>query len=722
MFAAAGPYVGGMHRLRCLLRPILLWPVLAALLFAAPALAAESPPVRSDRAVVTLVSDAAAVAPGVPFHIGLRQRLAPGWHTYWENPGDAGAPTEITLQLPDGATAGAIEWPAPHRLPYGPLVNFGYETEVLLPLAVRPPATLAPGSSFTIRAEANWLVCERVCIPEEGVFALTLPVAAAPAPAPDQKPLFAAAQAEQPRASPFAASIGFDGMAGALRLEGPAITPASVRDAFFFPRAWGVLDHATPQPVSVADGLLTLALARGQAPLPAEVSGVVVLTDPQGRRAAFDVAAPPGPMPAAPAAPALDLWRAVLFAALGGLILNLMPCVFPILAMKAFGLARLGGSERAKVRAHAASYTLGVVLSFAAIGAALLALRAGGSAAGWGFQFSHPTFLAAMAWLMLLVGLNLSGVFAFGGPVDAGSALAARGGHAGSFATGALAVLVATPCTAPFMAAALGAALAMPAASAISVFVALGLGMALPYAVLGVFPGAARLLPRPGAWMERLKQFLAFPMYAAAAWLAWVLAQVGGADALMLVLAGAVAIALGAWLLGAGQSSGTRWMRLVAVLPVLAALALLPRLAAAPPPAPGIALNGAEPWSAARVAALQAEGRAVFVNFTAAWCISCKVNEQIALNRDAVQAAFARDKVAYLKGDWTAGDPAIGAVLRANGREGVPLYLLYPAGGGAPRLLPEILTEGIVLDALATTRLARTTPPSIASASLTQGD
>jgi thiol:disulfide interchange protein DsbD len=306
-----------------------------------------------------------------------------------------------------------------------------------------------------------------------------------------------------------------------------------------------------------------------------------------------------------------------------------------------------------------------------------------------------------MAWLMLAVGLNLSGVFAFGGPVSAGGSLAARGGHAGSFFTGALAVLVATPCTAPFMAAAIGAALAMGPAQALAVFGALGLGMALPYALLGVAPGLARLLPRPGAWMDRLKQGLAFPMYGAAAWLVWVLAEQAGPSAVLMVLVGGVLIGFGAWAWGISQGSGGRLGRLAGAAALVGALALLPLVQGATPAVARGAESGHEPWTEARVAELRAEGRPVFVNLTAAWCITCKVNERVALATDGVQRAFAERNVAYLVGDWTRGDPAISALLRAHQRDGVPLYLFYPARGGAPVLLPQILTEGIVLQALA---------------------
>ncbi|RAI60815.1 protein-disulfide reductase DsbD family protein [Roseicella frigidaeris] len=683
------------------LLPVALLAALLALL-APPARAEESAPIRSPQGTATLVAAAAAVAPGEAVDLGLRLRLAPGWHGYWRNPGDAGAPPEIRLLAPAGAEAGPIRWPAPARIPTGPLVSFGYEGEVLLPFRASIPADLAPGERLTLEAEANWLVCAELCIPEEGRFRLSLPVEASPRTDGRLAPLFAAAEAAAPRPSPWPAEAVLQGRGGSLTLTGEALGPGSVKEAFFFPAEGGLLDNAAPQPLTLGPGRLTIALGRPEgAPMPASLEGVLVLTDAGGQRSAYAIAAPVGAAPAAGEA-ALPLGRALLSAFLGGLILNLMPCVFPILAMKAMALARLSGAARAEVRAHAASYTLGVLASFLVLAGLLIGLRAAGIAAGWGFQFTAPVFVAALAWLILAVGLNLSGVYAIAGPAGAGAGLAARGGHAGSFMTGVLAVLVATPCTAPFMAAAVGTALALPAPQTLAVFAALGLGLAAPYALLGLVPGLAGRLPRPGAWMERLRQGLAFPMYGAAAWLAWVLAQQAGPDGLALLLAGAVLIGFAAWALGAAQRGAGRgrWAgRALAGAAALAALALLPGLAAAPPPA-AAAEAGAEPWSAGRVAALQAEGRPVFVNLTAAWCITCKVNEQLVLRSGPVQAAFAARNLAYLKGDWTNGDAAIGALLRAHGREGVPLYLLYPAGGGAPAVLPQLLTEGVVLQAL----------------------
>ncbi len=680
-----------MGRLLALLLPLLLAPGLA--------LAAESAPVASPRATVTLAADAAAVAPGESFRLGLRLRLAPGWHSYWRNGGDAGAPPELALTLPEGAAAGPIAWPAPERIPYGPLVNFGYTGEVLLPLDIRVPATATPGDSFTVAAEAHWLVCADVCIPEEGRFDLTLPVAPRPVPSATTAPLFEAAAARLPRPAPWTASAGAGGGRASLTLAGTGLSAATVQDAFFFPDSPGVLANAAPQTLSLRDGTLTLGLTLERGATPAALSGTLVLRDGGGQRAAFEVSAPvAGP----PATAGLPFAQALAFALLGGLILNLMPCVFPVLAMKAMAIARLSGGSRGQVRAHAASYTAGVLATFAAVGGLLIGLRQAGLAAGWGFQFTEPAFVAAMAWLMLAVALNLAGVFSLGRTVGAGQALAMRGGHAGAFFTGALAVLLATPCTAPFMAAALGAAMAMPPAMTLAVFLALGLGLAAPYALLGLAPGLARLMPRPGPWMERLRQGLAFPMLGAAAWLVWVLAQQAGPDGVLWVLAGGVLLSAGLWALGLAQRGGAGRGRILgraaAGVAVLAALALLPRLSAAP--AVAATDPSAEAWSPARVEQLRAEGRPVFVNATAAWCITCQVNERIALRGAAVQAAFAAQGVAYLKADWTRGDAEIGALLRRHGREGVPLYLFWAPGAAEPVVLPQILTEGLVIEAL----------------------
>jgi len=657
---------------------------------AAPAHALESPAVSSPRAVVTLVTDTDQAASGRPFKAALRLRLAPGWHTYWQNPGDAGVAPELSFDPVGGAAAGPIDWPAPEKVAEGPLTTFAYEGEVLLPVTVTPGA-----GPTALRAHASWLVCKNVCVPEEGDFALDLP-AGRPAPSAEA-PLFAAASARTPVVSPYAARIA---PGGTLTLDAGQPLTASVRQAQFFPLGQGI-DLAAPQPLSVGDGTLSLRLPVAAAFDPkAELSGLLVLRDEKGGPTYLSVTAVPGPGAAPSAAETLP--EMLLLALGGGLILNLMPCVFPVLAMKAMSLARMSGHDRGAVRAHAASYTAGVVLAFTALGSGLLLLRLAGQAVGWGFQFQSPVFVAVMAWLLFGIGLNLSGVFAVdGGVAGAGQSLAGRGGHAGSFFTGLLAVLVATPCTAPFMGAAIAGALVAPPGIMLLVFATMGVGLALPYALLAVAPGLARMLPRPGAWMDLLKELLAFPMYAAVVWLLWVMSQEAGSDGVLAAAAGLVLLGFAGWALGraqAGAGLGRRLGQAAAVAGVVAAAFLLPGITPIQAGAQATA-EASEPFTAARLAELRAQGRPVFVNMTAAWCVSCLVNERVALSTQAVRDAFTAQDVAYLKGDWTQQDPAVSAFLREHGRDGVPLYVLY-APGQEPKVLPQILTPGLVLASL----------------------
>ena len=669
------------------------------LLLAGPAMALDSLPVESPRATVALTADHEAVAPGQTIRLLLRFRMAEGWHTYWQNPGDAGGPPEIAWTLPEGASAGPLLFPAPHRIPYPPLLNYGYTGAVAFPVSVTVPRGLSPGEVFTLQAEARWLICADICIPEEGAFRHDLPVEATPRPAANAA-LFTGAEASLPRPSPFAVRIGFDGRSGAIEVTGPGLSPATLREAEFFPLDPALLSHPAPQPLAAREGSFTLRLARGEGAVPATVEGVIAITDAAGVRSAYAVLAVPGPVPGGAG---LALWQAALLALAGGVLLNLMPCVFPVLAMKAMAVARMGGAAQGAVRAEALAYTAGVVVSFLALAGVLIGLRAAGGAAGWGFQFTEPVFVAMMAWLMLTVGLNLSGVFAVPG--------VALGGQRGALGTGVLAVLVATPCTAPFMAAAIGAALAMAWGATLVVFAALGLGMALPFALLGLAPGLARGLPKPGPWMERLRQGLAFPMYGAAVWLAWVVSVQAGPQGVLVVLAGAVLIGFGAWLIGVAQAASAaaaaarRIGRGAAAAALVAALALLPLIGGSDA-AEAPAAESAERWSAERVAAALSEGRPVFVNLTAAWCITCQVNDRVALRTEAVRAAMAATNTLYLVGDWTRGDAAIGALIRSVEREGVPVYLLYRPGSAAPEVLPQILTEGIVLRALGASRVS----------------
>ncbi|AUN95392.1 protein-disulfide reductase DsbD family protein [Pseudazoarcus pumilus] len=666
-----------------------------------------------------LVASAQAVAPGDTVTVGLAKTIIPGWHTYWRNPGDSGLATTIDWQTPEGAAVGDIEWPAPERHSLGPVTNYGYEGEVTLLSPLTVPADAAPGMTIALRAAVSWLVCADICIPEDVELELTLPVAQATRG--DGHPAIDAARARLPQPSPWAArhAVGEDGLW--LAVDAGAL-PEGARDIWFYPYDWGRIDQSAPQALSrTADGIV-LAAPRGQAPpADAPLAGVLVIREDTADgllTTAFEVSAPrvdaiaPGEPVARDdggAAPSIGLGMALLFALAGGLILNLMPCVFPVLAMKVLALVRSGG-DAAGVRGHGLAYLAGVLASFALLAAVVLALQQGGARLGWGFQFQSPVFVVMVAWLLFAVGLNLSGVFTLGGGrlAGIGQSLTARGGHSGSFFTGVLAAVVATPCTAPFMGAAIGFAMTQPPASLVAIFLALGLGLPLPFVVLAWRPALVARLPRPGAWMERFKQFLAFPMYGAAVWLVWVLALQAGADGVLVAAGGMLAIALAAWLYDATWASAARLRRgaqATAAMLVVATLAVGSGLATQPRETQAAARAGAllahEPYAPERFDALRAEGRAVFVNMTAAWCITCIVNEQVALERADVAAAFAERDIAYLKGDWTNQDAAITAVLERFGRSGVPLYLYYPPGAGSEAVvLPQILTPDIVLDAI----------------------
>jgi thiol:disulfide interchange protein len=654
-------------------------------LTAMPVYALESAPVSSKRAVATLVSETDAMQPGQPFRVALRLRMTDGWHTYWKNPGDAGVPPDLTIT---GATQSPIDWPTPHRVAEGPVMTYAYTGEVLLPVSV----TAANGS---IKAHAEWLVCKDICVPEQGDFSLNLAIGT-PGPSA-QAALFAEHDRALPRASPWAATISPD---GTLFVQGPELTTATVTDAWFIPDQPDRIQDDAAQPLSVRTGGFTLALKPAKGFVAANsLSGVLSVRDRAGMQADVTLSAVPGlaPPPAMP-----PLGQILVFAFLGGLILNLMPCVFPILAMKAVGLVRHAGQGRG----HAVAYTAGVLATFVAMAGALLAARAAGTAAGWGFQFASPVFVAGMTWLLFAVGLNLSGVFQIGtGLTGAGSGLAGRHGVAGSFFTGLLAVLVATPCTAPFMGVAVAAGLAAPPAVTLLVFAMMGLGLAAPYVALASVPGLVRLVPRPGRWMEVLKQALAFPMYGAAAWLIWVVSQEAGSNGVLATAAGLVLVGFAGWVLGVSQAASVqprRFGQAAAVVSVLTALAVLSGISGVPASVVADSGSSAEAFTPERLASLRSAGKPVFVNMTAAWCVTCLVNERVAIGTDQVRKAFAADDVTYLKGDWTRQDPGITAFLRQNGRDGVPLYVFFPAGGGEPEVLPQILTEGEVLRLLRT--------------------
>jgi thiol:disulfide interchange protein len=700
--------------------------LLAASFLAGAAIA--GPVVNSGHIESELVSQETGIAPGGTVYVALRQKIIPEWHTYWRNPGDAGEATKITWTLPAGWKAGDMVWPTPQVAKLGPLLDYAYEGEVLIPAPITAAANAQVGTTISLTADVFYLVCKDVCVPEEAKLSLLLPVVAAPAADAKWGAVVGDVLAKAPKPAGLKAVFKLDGQTLKLAVTGGPLKGADMAGAYFFPYSPKAIEHAADQVVDRGPEGLTLSLKPGYdfvggGTAPAEVAGVI-----STKAGAWEVTATPGEPPATAAGmgpPPADaksasgeasggLAGALLFAFVGGLILNLMPCVFPVLSMKAASLAG-HAHDAGKTRLQGLVFLLGVVATFLALAGLLLAVRAGGAAVGWGFQLQSPLVIAGLGLLMLLVALNMSGVFEIGASVqNVGSGASSQGGATGAFFTGALAVVVAAPCTAPFMAGALGYALTQPAVISLAVFLALALGFAAPFVAVAFIPGLLKLLPRPGAWMDVLKKGLAFPMYGAALWLAWVFAQQSGPIALGQLLAAGVLAAFGAWLYGVAQNrraagKGGVVSTIIALLAVAGAIALgaSAALAAKPPTAaiageaepsgPGLA---AEAWSPEKVKALQAEGRPILVDFTAAWCVTCQVNEKVALSGSKVAETFKAKNAVYLKADWTNRDPAIAKALAQFDRVGVPLYVVYPKNGGAPVILPQLLTEGLVIEAI----------------------
>jgi thiol:disulfide interchange protein DsbD len=695
------------------LRSLLLAATLLAPAFAS---AQASAVVKTDEVRAELVAHAPdGLAPGKSAWLGLLIDHKPHWHTYWKNPGDSGLPTSLQWELPPGAAAGEIAWPTPSRLPVGPLMNYGYEGRVLLPV----PLTIAPsfqGAALEVRLAAQWLVCKDICIPQQGEFRLSVPARGSTAA---QAAAFAAALAAQPQDLVGAqASAELVDNARALRVTvAPLPVALQGRELSFFPEMGGVLNHAaqvvgrwegarwqadvpvSPQRFESPQRLAAVLVAPGQA------AGVRVDMAVQGQWPAPTAAGAGSASPSLATAPPradIGFGLALLFAFVGGMLLNLMPCVFPILSLKVLGFAGHAHSRRA-LAAGGLAYGAGVVLSFVALAGALVALRAGGEQIGWGFQLQSPPFVAALAVLFTVIALNLAGLFEFGTLLPSGAAsLRLRHPLADSFLTGVLAVAVASPCTAPFMGAALGLAFTLPAAQTLALFAVLGAGMALPYVLASLWPGLARRMPRPGPWMATFKTVMAFPMLATVVWLVWVLGQQTGIDGVAALLGVLVALAFALWAGGrvdSGPASRRVWNALGLLLLGASLAWAVPswREARAAAETPGARW---EPWSAERVAALNAEGRTAFVDFTAAWCVTCQVNKRTTLGNAELLAEFDRRGVALLRADWTRRDAAISRELTRLGRNGVPVYAMYRPGQPVPQLLPELLTTRTVLDAL----------------------
>jgi thiol:disulfide interchange protein DsbD len=718
------------------MRTVKYW--LLSLLLASPAaFPLSGNVVATGNVQAHLVSEVGAVGPGQAFWVALEFNIRDGWHTYWRNPGDSGQATQLTWHLPPGFEAGDIVWPTPHRFELPPLVNYGYAKHAMHLVRITAPADLEAGAPVVLSAKASWLVCSDVCIPEDAELKLNLPAgAAAGGIDPADAALFAAARAELPSMEPAATSASIrDGRLVISLGKDWGTTLSQIESLTFFPYDEGGIEYAAPQTLNRGKNDVELSMKLGDQPpktgvvrgvlLVAEKNGPDTLTVPLEIAAKFagsGGASARSPQQADAAAAggksATPLPVLLFFALLGGLILNLMPCVFPVLSIKAMGLVEQAKKHPAAVRTKGMVFAAGVVSSMLCLAAALLALRAGGEQIGWGFQLQSPLFVTLLVYLLLGVGLNLSGAFEVGGGLSGvGDGLTRGDGYRASFFTGVLTTLVATPCTAPFMAFAVGAALTQPPAIALFIFAVLGLGLALPYLLLSFAPWMRRALPKPGAWMDTLKQLFAFPIYASAAWLLWVLAQQTSPLGLGAALAGAILIALAAWAYQKSKSSGAagRVAALAtAALSVLLAVTLPVRFAAvsAAPSAAAAAAAGApqgadewQPYDADRVAKLSAGGRPLLVNFTASWCLTCLVNERNAFADASVRELFRHKGVTLMKGDWTNRDPAITRALAAFGRAGVPLYVVYNSkpGSSQPVLLPQLLTAGIVQSAFADT-------------------
>ncbi|HWY94114.1 MAG TPA: protein-disulfide reductase DsbD domain-containing protein [Steroidobacteraceae bacterium] len=728
------------------MRTVKIW--LLGLLLASPAAFPLSGNlVATDNVKAHLVSEVSAIAPGQSFWVALEFNIRDGWHTYWRNPGDSGQATTLKWQLPPGFTAGDIVWTTPHRFEIPPLVNYGYAKHAVHMVNITAPRDLKAGAPIVLSAKASWLVCSDVCIPEDADLQLKVPVSPAPgAVDPADAALFTAARSELPSAQ-FAATtarLQGDQLVIALGKEWGATLP-QIKSLAFFPYDEGGIEYAAPQTLTRNQDAVELAMKLGyQPPKAGSVRGVLLATEQSGNdtvtvpmEIAANLAGTGGseakgsprfaPAPAGAPAPAAEKTTASLpvllvFAVLGGLILNLMPCVFPVLSIKAIGLVEQAKKHPAAVRTKGLVFAAGVISSMLCLAAVLLTLRAGGEQIGWGFQLQSPLFVTLLMYLLLAVGLNLSGVFEVGGGLaGVGDGLTQGDSYRASFFTGVLTTLVATPCTAPYMAFAVGAALTQPPVYALCIFAALGFGLALPYLLLSFAPWTRRALPKPGAWMDTLKQVFAFPIYASAAWLLWVLAGQTSSFGLGAALAGAILIAFAAWAYQKSKSSaaGGRVAALVtATVAVLLAILLPVRFADVAAAASSASAHGAQAadgwqrYDAAQVAKLNAAGRPLLVNFTASWCLTCLVNERNAFTDSAVQEVFRSKGVTLMKGDWTNRDPAITQALASFGRAGVPLYVVYNSKPGStePVILPQLLTASVVQSAFADTPSHGSTP------------
>lgn len=687
-------------------RSLLSW--LVVLTFAAPWAQAH--------VKASLVADETTVQPGRPFTVALRLEHEPHWHTYWVSPG-TGYATSINWTLPEGWKASAIQWPTPIviRDRHDTIVGNGYENEILLPVTITPPAGAKPGETVTLQAKAEWLMCSDVCIPGDAAVQLSLPIAATP-PAPNEPWHSKIVALPMPKsADDWSLTASREAKNVILTVQPKTSAAKPLKNLHFFAED-AFVQYDQPQTIeSSGNGYkLTLPISDSAEASTSRLVGVLSSDEPflglrvdapltplattTGTAAATSTAAAVQPAAAAPT----SLAAVLALAFVGGLILNLMPCVFPVLGIKILGFVNQAGADRRKVTLHGVVFAAGVLASFWALAGTLAVLRASGSKLGWGFQLQSPVFVFGLAVVMLVFALSMSGLFEIGlRATGVGANLQSKGGYAGSFFTGVLATVVATPCSAPFLAPALGAALTLPTTESFAVFTAIAVGLSMPYLLLSIFPSAVKVLPRPGAWMETFKQVMAFPLYATVAYLVWVLAgqTKDNETALLNILIGLTLVAMAGWLYGRYTAPGSKPGRvrfgLIGGAALFAAGAAFgwPREAA---PTDIVW----QPWSEETIAKLQAEGRTVYVDFTARWCATCQTNKKLVFGSEQVKQVFRDKKIATLKADWTNRDAKITAALAKWNRSAVPFNLVYKPGAAQPEILPELLTPGTVLEAV----------------------
>jgi thiol:disulfide interchange protein/DsbC/DsbD-like thiol-disulfide interchange protein len=684
-----------MAALRFVLKTMLA-ALLALLAFPAVAQApGAGPHIRID-----LLPETEQPAPGGTVTLAFVSQPQQGWHGYWRNPGDAGVPTRLDWRLPQGVTADALQYPLPQRLLIAGLMNYVYEGPFTQLVTLHIPAGLKPGTALPISVTMDYLVCTlQMCVPEKQTLSTSLTLGDGAVPA-DRAAQFARWRALIPM--PLQAqgtwerveARGADGKPeDRFRLSIPVAAGATLKDPYFYAVSDGAVDYATPQTITRSGDSLIIETKAGRGS--DKVEGVLAIGD--GRGLAFTAAKGVVAAPEGSAVAGFD-WNTVLLALggaiLGGLLLNVMPCVFPILSLKALSLAR-AGETGSQARHEGLAYTAGVVLVCLALGGVMLGLRAAGASAGWAFQLQDPRVILVLLVLVTAIALNLTGLFEFATPRFINQA--AANGPTGAFFTGVLAAFIATPCSGPFMGVALGTALVLPWPAALAIFAGLGLGLALPFLLLGFVPVLRKLLPRPGAWMNTFRHILSVPMFLTALGLAWVLGRETGVDGMAIGLFAALLLGFGLWWTGQRQSKGKSFAWVAGTIAAVLALATAAQVhPSAGPAVPSAPADGTEPFSEARLAELRGQGKPVFAYFTADWCVTCKVNEKAVIETDKVRSALRAGKVVVLVGDWTNGDPALGRFIQSHNRAGVPLYLWYGPGQAEPRVLPQILTQSML--------------------------